>query len=76
MTRFPKQFNMPKMYSIDATFHAAQDLTYVLQNKSPANLLSKLGNVHKESLRTLAEIFSKASPQAIPLRVPVREIIL
>ena len=67
---------MPKMYSIDATFHAAQNLTYVLQNTAPANPLSKLGNVHKESLRTLAEIFSKATPPAIPLRVPFREIIL
>ena len=25
---FPKQFKMPKMSSIDATFHAAQDLIY------------------------------------------------
>ena len=69
---FPKQCNMPKMSSTDTTFHATQDLIYSLHNKAPENPLAKLGNGHKESLRTLAEIFSKSRPPSIPLRVPVR----
>ena len=32
------------MSSKDATFHAAQDLIYALQNTSPASPLVKLGN--------------------------------
>ena len=31
----PKQFNMPNMSSIDATFHTAHDLIYALQDPSP-----------------------------------------
>ena len=71
----PKQFNMPKMSYIDATFYATQNLIYSLQNPEPTSQLSKLVNGHKEVLRTLAEILSKSSPPAIPLRVRVKEII-
>ena len=71
----PKQFNMRNMFSIGSTFHAAQDLIYVLYNPAPENPLAKLGSRHKDSLRTLAEIFGKAIPPAIPLRVSVREVV-
>ena len=43
----PKKFNMPQMSSMDATYHAAQDLIYSLQNSPPASPLVKLGNGHK-----------------------------
>ena len=33
----------------------------------------KLGNEHKESLKTLAEIFRKAKPPTVPQRVSVRD---
>ena len=71
----PKQFNIPKMSSKDATFHAAQDLIYVLHNPEPASPLVKLGYGHKEALRNLVEIFRKYSPLAVPTRVPVREVV-
>ena len=58
----PQKINMPKMPSIDATFHTAYDLFYALHNPAPSNPLDKLGNGHKEELRTLAEIFSKPIP--------------
>ena len=45
---------MPQMSSMDATYHAAQDLIYVLQNPAPEIPLVKLENGHKESLKTLA----------------------
>ena len=35
------------MSSIDANFHATQDLIYELQNLAPENPLVKLGNEHK-----------------------------
>ena len=62
------------MSSIYATFHSSQSLIYALHNTEKAKPLSKLGNGHKEALRTLEKIFSKASLPAIPLRVPVSEI--
>ena len=62
------------MSSMDATYHAAQYLIHTLQNPEPATPLVKLGNGHKEALNTLAEIFIKANPPAVPLRVPVREV--
>ena len=34
----------------------------------------KLGLGHKESLKTLADIFIKANPPAVPPRVPFREV--
>ena len=49
---FPKQFNMPNMSSIDATFHAAQDLIYALQNPTLAIPLVEPGNGHKDALIT------------------------
>ena len=65
---------MPQMSSIDATYHAAQYLIYALRNPAPARPLVKLGHGHKESLKTLADIFRKANPPAVPPRVPVREV--
>ena len=60
------------MSSIYATYHAAQDLIYALPNPEPARPLIKLGHGHKESLKTLADIFRKANPPAVPPVVPVR----
>ena len=65
---------MPQMSSVDTTYHAAQYIIYALHNPAPASPLVKLGNGHKEALKTLADIFRKANPQAVPLRVPVREV--
>ena len=45
---------MPNMSSIDAKFHAAEDLIYALKNTAPANPLAKLVNGYKEALRNLA----------------------
>ena len=64
----PKTFHMPQISSMDATYHAAQDRIYSLQNQVPTIPLVKLGNVHKESLKTLADIFRKAKPPAVPPR--------
>ena len=55
---------MLQMSSTDATFHAAQDLVYALQNPAPENPLIKLGNGHKEALRNLDEIFIKKNPSS------------
>ena len=71
---FPKKFNMPQMSSMDATYHAAQDFIYAIDNPAPARPLVKLGNGHKEAFRILAEIFRKANPTAVPTMVPVREV--
>ena len=65
---------MPQMSSMDATYHSAKYLIYALHNPAPERLLVKIVNGHKETLRTLAEIFRKANPPAVPLRVPVREL--
>ena len=65
---------MPQISSMDATYHAAQDLMYALQNPEPASPLVKSVNGHKEALKTLKEIFRKANPPAVPPRVPVREV--
>ena len=62
------------MSSMDATYHTAQYLIYVLNKPSPTSPLVKLGHVHKEELKTLSIIFIKADPPAVPLRVPVREV--
>ena len=70
----PKTFHMPQISSMDATYHYAQDLIYALQNPSPTSPLVKLGHGHKEALKNLADIFRKSSPQAVPPRVPVREV--
>ena len=66
---------MPKMSSVDTTFHAAQDLVYALHNPAPAIPLVKLGNGHTEAFIVLAEMFRKDIPPAVPTRVPVREIV-
>ena len=57
-----KQFNTPKISSIDATFNAAQGLIYALHNPAPEIPLVKIGNVHKEALGNLSGIFKKANP--------------
>ena len=59
---------------MDATYHAAQDIIYALQNPEPASTLVKLGNGQKEALKNLAEIFRKVNPPAVPPRLPVREV--
>ena len=61
------------MSSMDATYHASQDIIYAIHNPSPTRPLLKLGHVHKEALKTLANIYRKANPPEVPLRVPVRE---
>ena len=48
------------MSSTDAAFHSARDLMYALPYSEPEILLVKLGNVNKDLLSTLAEIFRKA----------------
>ena len=63
---------MPKMSTTDATIHATQDLIHSLQNSEPARPLFTLVNSHKESLRSLSEIFIKATSAAVPLRVPIQ----
>ena len=70
----PQTFNMPPMSYMDANYHSAQDLIYALHNPSPTSPLVELGTGHKESLNTLAKIFRKANPPAVPTRVPVREV--
>ena len=62
------------MSSMDATYHDKHDLIYTLQNPAPTSPLVKLGNGHKEALKTLAEIFRTLDPPDVPPRVPVREI--
>ena len=54
---------MPKMSSMDATYHAAHDLIFALNKPTPARPIVKLGNRNKEALSTLAEISGKANPQ-------------
>ena len=43
----PPMFSMPQMSSVDATYYAAHNIIYALQNTEPANPLVKLGNGHK-----------------------------
>ena len=70
----PKTFLMPWMSCMDETYHSAQYLIYAQQNPVPSIPLVKLGYGHKESLKTLANIFIKANLPAVPPRVPVREV--
>ena len=65
---------MPQMSSMDATYHDTQYLTYAPHNPEPAIPLIKVGNGHKEALKTLANISRKANPPAVPPRVPIREV--
>ena len=59
---------------MDATYHTAQYLIYVIHNPVPEIPIVKLGDGYKESLKTLAEIFRKSNPPVVPPRVPVREV--
>ena len=70
----PKKFHMPHMSSMDATYNATQYIICTIQNPSPASPLVKLGNGNREALKTLADIFRKANPLAVPPRVPVRDV--
>ena len=63
---------MPHISSMDASYHAAQDLIYELHNQAHAGPIVIIGNVHKETFNTLADIFRKANPPAGPPRVSVR----
>ena len=65
---------MPQMSSMDATYHSEKYIIYAIHNPVPEIPLVKLGNVHKEALNTLSNIFRKANPPAVPPRVPVREL--
>ena len=65
---------MPQMSSMDTTYHAAQYLIYAIYNPAAARPLVKLEHGHKEALKTLANIFRKANPPEVHLRVPVREV--
>ena len=65
---------MPHISSMDSTYHAAQDLIYVLQNPALKSLLVKLGHLHKEALKTINIIFRKAKPPIVPPRVTVMEV--
>ena len=62
------------MSSMDAIYHASKDLINELQNPAHTIPLVKLGPRHKEALKILADILSKANPPAVLLRVPVREL--
>ena len=51
-SRIPPQFlNMPQMSSMDATYHAAQDLINEIHHPEPTSTLLKLGDGHKEPLK-------------------------
>ena len=59
---------------MDVTYHAAQDIIYVIHNPAPSIPLVKLGHVQKEALNNLASIFRKEKAPAVPLRVLVKEV--
>ena len=65
---------MLQMSSMDATYHASQDLIYALQNLAPASPLLKLGHDNKEALKTLADVSRKANTPSVPPKVPAREV--
>ena len=56
--------------------HAAQNLMCALKNPAPARplvIIVTLGNVHKEAMISLAEIFGKVTSPEVLLRVPIKE---
>ena len=61
------------MSSTYATIDSAQDLIRALHHPSPEIPLVALGNSHNESLRSLVEIFGKATSPAVTPSLPVRE---
>ena len=66
---FPRDFNMPKLYSKNATINSTEDLIHELKNLAPVSPLVTLVNLHKEAMISLAEIFGKETSQELPLRV-------
>ena len=62
---------MPKMSSTDATIHSALELIHALHNLEPGIPLVTLVNLHKESLKYLAEIFAKLTSSAVPPGVTI-----
>ena len=71
---FTKTIHMPHMSSMDATYHAAENIICALHNPEPVIPLVKLDHGHREALKTLANIFKKANTPTVPPRVPVREV--
>ena len=76
----PRKFRMPKMSFTDDAIHTAQYLIRALKNTAPASPLVTLGNSHKETLISLANIFEKSTLSARLPRVvqpeqhqPIRE---
>ena len=63
---------MPKLSSTNATIHASQYLIIAIQNPATEIPLVTLGNSLKDLLISLEEIFVKATPPAVSLRVPIR----
>ena len=64
---------MPKLYSTNAPILSAEDIIHELRNPAPISPLVTLGNLHKEAMISLAEIFVKATSQELPLRVLIEE---
>ena len=62
------------MSSMDIPYHDEQDKIYLLHNPEPTSPLVRVGNGNKEALKTLANIFRKSNPPAVPPRVPVMEV--
>ena len=67
---------MPKTSSPDATIHAAQVLIHEIHNTAPDRSLVTLGNEHKQSFKSIAEIFGKTTSPEEPPRVPIEEACL
>ena len=63
---------MPQISSTDEKIQSVKDLIYALHNPEPKIPLVKLVNSLKELLIYLVEIFIKATPPAVPPRVPVK----
>ena len=69
---FPKQFNIPKIFSMYATIHDALDLIHALHNPALTIPLVTLENSHKESLISPADIFGKSTSPVVPPGLPFR----
>ena len=60
---------MPQISSTDAKFNATHDLIYALKYIEPEILLVKIGDVQREALSNLDEIFRKVTPLTVPSSV-------